>query len=859
MPKNAPLDDSVTNSIANIQQLDGQLNLFVQNLGTYSEAALKASQMIKGNNANTGNAVSASGTININGISESRNQISKLKKDFKNLKLNEIINSSFDKIESSKLMRGIAASAKYAYNVMGKSSKKVNQIIGSAGAIAWAQAQETAMKSANAMTGGMLDLQKNVMDLEKTALQMGVGFGQSFDQAQDGTGQFLNQFATMRGQLNASKEDLSSIGKAFKDNLSATHQIQAFGDLSKVNEKLGHGMNMTSAAFLVAKATGMETGTVAEWMGEMYTELGEDIDGAATSLGAIANVAEGSDLSFNKVGASIMKSASQLKMWGGTVKGVAPMFKAFSESLIQGQKGLAPELLEKYASALESMDFSKRALMGLQMPSMQGKGAIGAGLEMEAAMEGGPEGMKKVSDGLLKTLKQFGGGQIVTRKQAIDNPALERSFMVQRGILKQMLGTNDAQGTKMLNAMQKMDKGNIEGAKDAEESLADLMKAGKDTQKSTTDAVTAAGNLTAEASLKAADNILIGLVGMLSELGGKKAVVSYNKMMKNVFGKGRIKMGDITKGVIDISSGRRPPKAKSQPDIVETKKYKMDTVRGLKDFRKRGEGSVGILQIAKDSGATKKQRRQLSQKMEETFIDNRKRGKSIEKSSNAAKRTGLEFITAMNKATIATKKYGDSVKPIALAKNINEVKTNKVKEKIDKPNNRLIEKPILKKSLAGSTMDIVKKHTDVVKNITNPIQEKTDTNMPIISKPNITDNFDYIKGNKKRQNTLMEKIAKTNNIPIESTHEAYTKINESRTNEELENKTFDIAKKTSNLANKNTSISKEIKDSNKLLNIDIKLNVETEVSNDGIIKIKPVATILNSEEFKKKVRDALVK
>lgn len=878
------IQNSTSGSISNIQMLDGSLNSFAQNITTYSESVIKASQMIKGSSDfNT----KSTGTVDIStkvvGLENSKKQVEKFKKSVANINVKSF---SFDGPKG--FISKVTEAARYAQNELGKGASDAQQIMKSGVAVAFQQMQGTLLQKADTASGGIISkYQSDAMAVQKSALQMSVGFGETFDQAQDGTSQFTNAFANMRGNLNASKEDLNKIGSVFKDSMSTSTQIQAFGKLSKVNDALGRGMNATSTAFLVSKATGMDSGTVAEWMGQMYTQLGEDLDGAAESLGTIANAASGSSLSFNKVGTSIMNSANQLKMWGGTVKGVAPMFKAFSNSLKEGQKGLAPELLQKYASALESMDFSKRALMGMQMPNIQNKGAIGAGLEMEAALEGGPEGMSKISDGLMKTLKQFGGGQVITRQQAIENPALEQSFMVQRGILKQMLGTTDAQGTKMLDAFQKMDGSNMEGAKDAQDALADLMKSGKDTQTSTTNAITAQGNRIAKTSLMGAEIILTGLGGLLSKMGGKSAVAQYNKIMDSISGKGSFEKTDLDE-LVKIFSSEKEDKSKSfsvSKDKPSKKAITQEKIiqKELVTFRKNDD-SKAILKIAKGLGIKDKdQIKELALKMEEKFKETRTNGGNLSAAKSQAKEAGLSFIKDYSKKKStkeivikdekSTKdktpdiKKESTVESKIITKEVisNEVSKRSIK-KIKPISSSIADNTKNTTNVTKPTPDVEKIYTPGTSGHTKSIVNKIINN--VRDKPPEDPNIGNVTAEKTEASGITNTSTNIITAPLGGAGDNISKGSKANqldiVNDSLSTvKNYDIAPpfntevSTSRLSDRNTANSNgEIK-GNQEVKLNLKVHIDTEIGSNGEIKFKPTASALNLDELNKTITDVV--
>jgi hypothetical protein len=506
------------------------------------------------------------------------------------------------------------------------------------------------------------------------------------------------------------------------------------------------------------------------------------------------------------------------------------MFKAFSRTLEQGQKGLAPELLQKYTAGLQQMGFASRALIGMQLPGMEGKGALGAGLEMEAALEGGEEGTKKITQGLIDTIKKFGGGDVVTRKQAIENPALERSFMVQRGILKNMLKVDEATATKMMASLQDIDKNGIVGASDAEKSFSDLLQAGKDTQQATTDAITAAGNKAAEASLKGADIITASLGSILAKMGGRRAMAQYRKMLNATIGKGQLKMEDLVKALNGQDPSRKTRSDTVRKRPVATRKFDRETAEGLKSFRRRGEGATSIMNIAKGMGANKIQQKDLSKKMSQAFRQERAKGESIEDAFKAAKKAGIDFVKAMHGATKAAKEHSkvktterplkDLIStrkhvinrpgvmdqpnvPDIVQKKADDIKVQPaIGDKADalsyqkgmsEINKSITSRFEGSKSKPGSAIDTVKKLTKATETV----------------KPNI--DFSYIEENKKRREEFFRKMSKQTGAPENKIKEAYEQRGDLKTTHEYENRTFDFAASSNKLINEGVDKSTQSK------------------------------------------------
>lgn len=383
---------------------------------------------------------------------------------------------------------------------------------------------------------GFNDIETAIISAEKASLKAGMSFGQSFDEAAQTTEMYRRTMSDAINTTKATGEEIGSVRVALSAAFNTEEMVGNLDNLTSAEAGVKSAMNLTNVAILTAAATGMESSAMAGLLAEAHLNLGESVETAGMAMADIAAVTQGSGLSFNTVQKGIMNSASALKMWGGTISSVTPVFKTFVDSLGEGRKGLATELLEKYANGLGKMGFSTRALLGtISGISSGGGGAIGAGLEMEAAMEQGPEGMSKITDSLLQTLNKFGGGQgVITRDEAIADPALQRNFMLQRGLLTQMLGVDEQSANQLLGVLKDVDKNGLSGGKNTKEELNKLIKSGEATKESTQTTMERTSRAVESATLDSGKLIVTALGNVAKDLGLSAAADSILAMVDNV-------------------------------------------------------------------------------------------------------------------------------------------------------------------------------------------------------------------------------------------------------------------------------------------------------------------------------------
>ena len=418
-------------------------------------------------------------------------------------------------------------------NVLGKMMDRFNGVkdtLGAALPTAGAKLKQSLLNAFDVKSFGLLSMQKEALAFQKIILQTGGSFGQAFEGAHANIKNFTDRWADTVNTVKATPAEIDQVNQAFKDTMPIQEQVRSLTGLQDAHSGLTSTITATNVALLAHAATGVDATKAAGWMGTAVTELGASSEEAALNLARINYATKNSGLSFDKVGSSIMSAAGQLKMWGGTVASVTPMYKAFSDSLAgTGRQGLTPELLQRYIGGLEQMQFSSRALLGIQMPGGAAKGAIGAGLEMEEALEDTTgAGMTKITEGLTNMLTKFGNEQIVTRKEAIADPALQRNFMVQRQLLGQQMHMDDATATRTLEMLKNINRTGLNTGGDMKTKLNHLLKSGEKTNESTQDALTQAQNETTEATRTGAESI----VAAVKEVAGPTIMALLNQVGK---------------------------------------------------------------------------------------------------------------------------------------------------------------------------------------------------------------------------------------------------------------------------------------------------------------------------------------
>lgn len=402
----------------------------------------------------------------------------------------------------------------------------------------------------SALTGGekgLLDIEQELMNTEKASLRAGMAFGRTFDEAEQSTEMYRRTLSDTIKTTRTSADDVATVREALSKAFDTSEMTRNLGNLTGALGDVESAANLTNVAILAAEATGMDAAKMAEMLGTAHLELGESVESAGEAMANIADAAADSGLTFADVSSAITEAASALKMWGGTIGSVTPIFKSFVNTLGEGRKGLATDLMKEYVGGLESMGLSMRSLIGTVGGMGGAGGAIGAGLEMEAALEGGEEGMQTVTENLTQALKQFGGGEIITREQAIASPELQQNFILQRQLLQQMgVAQDDASATKMIELLKGVEEGGMETGTDTIEKLSETIRSGEDARKSTQSTIQETSQRVESAVQGSGDKVVASIRALADSMGLTQFITRLDNNFQQLAREGKIDVKELS-------------------------------------------------------------------------------------------------------------------------------------------------------------------------------------------------------------------------------------------------------------------------------------------------------------------------
>jgi len=428
------------------------------------------------------------------------------------------------------MLRSIGQTMSSINEVTEDGSTNIASILNAGIPLGLAVMQKKAVETMNEVIPYFEKMENAIKPAQKQIMQMTIPFtdlrdaakdaGGGFAAAQENVASFNNFLAKSIRTTRNTQEVIMGVSKALGKTFGpdATRPLEG---LINVHNKLNSEMTQTNAALLIATATGADHSQIVSMMESAYLDLGSKIENTIGMFGQIYEAATKSGIGFERTAQSIMRSAQTLKFWGGTIDSITPLFNTFSKSLTGiGRQGLTPELLQSFVGGLNQMTFSTRALLSMQMPSARGGGLLTGGLKMEAALEGGTEGMRDVVSSLTSTLKKFGGPRILTREQAIESPALTRNYMIQRQLLGQMMNISDVgKQNQMMRILQDIDKGGSGASATNANAIGELLKAGEDIGNETVTAIDEATQILEAAIVNQGATIRESIQNMSRESG----------------------------------------------------------------------------------------------------------------------------------------------------------------------------------------------------------------------------------------------------------------------------------------------------------------------------------------------------
>ena len=257
--------------------------------------------------------------------------------------------------------------------------------------------------------------------------------------------------------LGVSTETARSGLNALTDAGIASGEV--FSTLNTETRSSGEVIDGLTAAIRISSATGLEMTTIGKYMQQNIRQLGRSVSDTSEIFAALSLAQDNTGLSIDAVSDSVMTTAGRLRYYGTNVESLANTFNAFIQSVGRGRAELGKELFAETLTQIESMNFGMKAFLGMQSGIGQGRGAIGAGLEVEQALAEGRTGELFAS--IRQQLEQLGGGRVLTRQEALAG-GQETQYLMQRQLLETMTGQRESGKLEMMLGI--LQRGEVERA-----------------------------------------------------------------------------------------------------------------------------------------------------------------------------------------------------------------------------------------------------------------------------------------------------------------------------------------------------------------------------------------------------------
>mgnify|MGYP001161026157 CR=1 FL=1 len=305
---------------------------------------------------------------------------------------------------------------------------------------------------------------------------LGKRFGETIDDAEGFVSTMRKAVSSEFGEsVYLSADALKAFASSAKNtNLS----------LSDLSETVSIGAEKTSllaAATAQSNAIGLDQFTYIRQLNRMMKVQGMTAQESIETFGMYSEVAKETGLSVDSVSQGLMRAASGFEKLGMTAEFGRPILSGFTDSLESMGLGIesAVDLTSSLSRALNKVtqDYGLAYLTfqrgGLEIGGASANsGMLGTSIGLQAAMldaekTGDSSAIaSQMVAGMRDTLASFTGGDIVTVKQAAEDPSLQNAFYVQQQMLGSQYGITGADATRTLEMLSQLDEAKASGDTD---------------------------------------------------------------------------------------------------------------------------------------------------------------------------------------------------------------------------------------------------------------------------------------------------------------------------------------------------------------------------------------------------------
>jgi hypothetical protein len=223
-----------------------------------------------------------------------------------------------------------------------------------------------------------------------------------------------------------------------------------------LSDVVGEGNNATNQLVMtsqVAARFGRSQKDMAEDLSKMYTNMGLRGEGAFEAIARMYTAAGDSKLRFGAFNQSVMEIATSFQMLGDNTNATINVVQAFDSAFKKSD--ISPAAMQKVISGMAAgVEHMSRGTQAFISAQTGGPGGLAGAFKMEYAMQTGH--MDEVMKQTMQAMQAQFGGQVLTLRDAAQNPALAGEFYKQVQYLTQVAGVakDDREAYRILEAMQ---------------------------------------------------------------------------------------------------------------------------------------------------------------------------------------------------------------------------------------------------------------------------------------------------------------------------------------------------------------------------------------------------------------------
>lgn len=335
-------------------------------------------------------------------------------------------------------------------------------------------AMETASKAVSEVAQLYDSVDAGTRELTKTQYGLVAGLGLGFDSAVKNVDAFQD---LLKVNSDFSRQGFYFSKEEFLNGISAMQRAGiSMEELGRASGVAAGGLNNMQAMTMQAKAMGMDIGEYSSKISNMVRKNGLSIEDSMKLMASSQTIAGETGLRVDEVTASLESATSGFQKMGATMDFGRPILKGFAESVKDVGLGIAQagDLASTFSQSLMGI-VNNPALA--YITSMKGGfggggngGVLDASIQMQAMMlDQSPDSQAQLasnlSKGMAEVLKSYGGGNIVTVKEAAAGGAQEKvAFTAQQQMLGSMYGISDTMTqSRVLEYLDNLQKATAEG------------------------------------------------------------------------------------------------------------------------------------------------------------------------------------------------------------------------------------------------------------------------------------------------------------------------------------------------------------------------------------------------------------